>query len=230
MPQFARVGRGLAALGALAALATLVQQWDTRREVQLLGTGTGTGAPPSRAPPLVIGHSPRPLALGLAERAIGDNGAACRVCRGVVRCAGRPVLRDLALDAPPPRQAAVTLPIERRRSDGVVVSGAPRRHYTNTWQMGTRRVFPPARGRRGGDMHRHSPASAAAPASLFFGQQQVNLDENDKQKRYWAAAGVRGAALGEVPAAQVGSCSAPAGRNRLRSRVAPAARANAART
>jgi len=50
MAQFARVGRGLAALGALAALATLVQQWDTRREVQLLGTGTGTGAPPSRAP------------------------------------------------------------------------------------------------------------------------------------------------------------------------------------
>ena len=37
----------------------------------------------------------------------------------------------------------------------------------------------------------------------FQRQQQVNLDENDKQKRYWAAAGVRGAALGEVPAAQV---------------------------
>ena len=37
----------------------------------------------------------------------------------------------------------------------------------------------------------------------FQGQQQVNLDENDVQKKYWAAAGVRGAALGEVPAAQV---------------------------
>ena len=129
------------------------------------------------------------------------------------------MLRDLLLlGAPPPRQAAATLPIERVRADGVVVSGAPRRHYTNTWQMGTRRVFPPAgeeeveerawtRGR-----NVHGRISSSARASSFLGQQQVNLDENDKQKRYWAAAGVRGAALGEVPAAQVGTCSASAGR------------------
>ena len=40
-------------------------------------------------------------------------------------------------------------------------------------------------------------------AAQFHRQKQVNLEENDIQKRYWAAAGVRGAALGEVPVAQV---------------------------
>lgn len=143
-------------------------------------------------------------------------------CAWLVCAAGRPVLRDLALDGPPPRRAASALPIERTLENGAVISWAPRRHYTNTWRMGTQRVFPPARGRRESDVLRresdvHRGSSGAFPGQQrtwawdvygrssgpFQGQQQVNLDENDKQKRYWAAAGVRGAALGEVPAAQV---------------------------
>ena len=136
-------------------------------------------------------------------------------CDWLVRAAGRPVLRDLALDGKPPRRAASALPIERTLENGAVISGAPRRHYTNTWRMGTQRVFPPARGRRESDVHRGSSGAFLGQqrtwawdvygrsSGPFQRQQQVNLDENDKQKRYWAAAGVRGAALGEVPAAQV---------------------------
>jgi len=100
---------------------------------------------------------------------------------------GAPVFRDLDIETP-------RLPIERRTASGRIISGAPTKHRTSAWRMGSTTAAP-SRGRRRIRVH--------GPSKEFGRQQQVNLDENDIQKRYWAAAGVRGAALGEVPAAQI---------------------------
>ena len=57
---------------------------------------------------------------------------------------GAPVFRDLEID--PPSRIVKTLPIERRTDGGRIISDAPRKHYSNTWRMGSEKIYPPTRG------------------------------------------------------------------------------------
>ena len=61
------------------------------------------------------------------------------------------VFQNLQIEMPPPRRVVSSLPIEREESGEKVrriVTDAPMKHYTNTWHMGSKQIFPPSRGYR----------------------------------------------------------------------------------